>query len=521
MAGEGGIVDRLVVAVEYAYDPVVPDKIDADFSGLIGLAGTLAAAMVGLAISTAGMGDEAAKTARTLELTVEEFTALSYAADHANLAQEALRTGIFTLTRQLAMAHTGTGPVADAFRTLGLQSRIMSGEIKTAGQALPIIADALNGITDDGKRAALSMIVLGEAGPKMRSLLSGGSKGLQEATDRARALGVVFSETDATASEHLMDSLADLKYVMKSITTEIGFHFVPSISRVTDSISDWYIANGEIIRQQIGRTLDGISYSLGLLETPVGKAAAGALALASAWGAAGAAKALYEAAKASSPLVAALGSQAGNAIAVAKAAGPLALAIAAAGLAIDDFAVAAEGGDSVLLDLGEAMGARGETQQAAAGLIKLLSAGTDAAWAFAGALEVGLGDALDALAEKLPSLEPLLAPLRELFDLSAADVIGGAAKQFERSAAGLELGTRYLRGDAGVQFRAGRGVGDLIDDFVTFSPNRPESAQSRPAVTVNVNGSNPNEVARIAGEAARREVKQQTLEALSAVGMPP
>ena len=517
MAGEGGIVDRLVVAVEYAYDTVVPDAIEADFSGLIGLAGTLAAAMVGLAVGAAHAGDAAHDMGIRMGLSAEEVTAWSYAADRAGTSTEVLSRGLVTLQRNLGAARAGSGPAAEAFKKLKIDPK----KFENSSDALFKVADALQSVEDEGDRATLQLALLGEAGPRLSEFLSQGGEGIDELLAQAERIGVVISDADAELSGDFLDAVDDLGEIAASTGRKIGFAVLPALTRVAKGVRDWYLANDDIIGQQIDRVADGIGYALGMLETPVGKAAAGALALASAWGAAGAAKALYEAAKASSPLVAALGSQAGNAIAVAKAAGPLALAIAAAGLAIDDFAVAAEGGDSVLLDLGEAMGARGETQQAAAGLIKLLSAGTDAAWAFAGALEVGIGDAIDAIAAKLPSLEPLLAPLRELFDLSAADVIGGAAKQFERSAAGLELGTRYLRGDAGVQFSEGRDWTDVLGALARFTPDGIARSLASPTVQVQVNGSNPSEVARIAGEAARTEVERQTLEALSAVGMPP
>lgn len=516
MAGEG-IVDRLVVAVEYVYDAVVPDTIEADFEGLIGLAGTLAAAMVGLAVSSAMAGDEAHDMGIRMGLSASEVTAWGYAAERAGTSVDVLSQGLITLQRNLGAARAGAGPAAEAFKRLRIDPR----EIENADDALFHIADRLQEIDDEGERATLRLTLLGEAGPRLAELLGQGSEGIEELLTRADRMGVVISDANAELSGEFLDAIGDLGEIAAGTGRKIGFAVLPALTKVAKGVRDWYLANDDLIGQQIDRVADGIGYALDQLQTPVGKAVAGALALASAWGAAGAAKAMYTAVAASSPLVASLGSQVGAMATATAAAGPLALAIVAAGLAIDDFVVAAENGDSILLDLGEAMGARGETQQAAAGLIDLLDAGTEAAWAFAGALEVGLGDAIDYLADKIPSLEPLIAPLRDLLDLDAAEIIGGAAEQFQRSARGLRLGARYLKGDESVQFRPGRGTGDIIDDFVTFSPLRPESAQSRPAVTVNINGSSPEEVARLAGEAARREVEIQTLETLSAVGMPP
>lgn len=516
MAGEAGVVDRLVVAVDYAYDKRDADIIEADFSGLIGLAGALAAALVGATLEAAAAGDEAIKLARAVNLDVESYTELAYAADMAGASQEVLSAALNALTRQMYAAEAGGKEAQQVFSSLGIDPR----QFADSAEALPAVADALNQIGDEGRRAGLEMKLFGESGGRLRSFLVGGSDEMRRMGERAHDLRIAISEADAVASEGLMDSLSDLGHIAKGLSRNVGFALVPSLTRAADSVIDWYLANDEVIDQQMDRVAAGIGHALDELQTPTGKAIAAAGALAAAWGAVGVARSMYTAAAAASPLVAALGGQAGAALAAAKAGGPLVIAAIAVAAALDDLSMAAEGDDSILLRLGERMGARGETQQAAHGLIELLDAGAEAAWAFGGALSAGIGDAIDELADKIPSLEPLLAPLRDLFDLDAKSILGGAGAQFERSAEGLRKGARYLQGDQGVQFRTGRGWGDVIDDVVLFTPNRDPS---RASVTVQVQAptTSPAEIARIAGEQARAEVERQTYEALLAAEQSP
>ena len=75
MAGEGGIVDRLVVVVDYDYDDGGAAQIETDFQGLIDLASMLASGMVGLAMSSALAGDAAHDLGVQLGMSSEEVTA--------------------------------------------------------------------------------------------------------------------------------------------------------------------------------------------------------------------------------------------------------------------------------------------------------------------------------------------------------------------------------------------------------------------------------------------------------------
>ncbi len=524
MAGEAGVVDRLVVAVDYAYDQAGASAIEADFAHIkslsTGLLASVAALMAGAVYETAELGDSMAKTARSLEMSVESYSELSYAADMAGASEEVMRTGMIALTRQMAAMREGTGPAADAARKLGFQQKVANGEIGTAAELLPVLADALNGVKNDGERAALSLLLLGEAGPKMRSLLVEGSAGLQKMSDRAHALGIVVSDADAALSEEFMDSLADIGNIGRSIGGNIGFGLMPPLLKVTRAIGDWYVANGGIIDQQMDRVIGVTARALDELQTPAGKAVATASALAAAWGAAGVAKSMYGAASAASPLIAALGGQAGAALSAAKSGGPLAAAAVLVTAALDDLTMAAEGNDSILLRLGETMGAKGETQRAAAGLISLFWAGVDATTAWNDVIQTKFLGTLDALAE---ALNPLAA-MQPLFDAlgvvvpdieipSAKQVIGGAAEAMEGASNALNLGARAARGDLSETDRL------VLEQFTAPVVSGLSAALApqyvQPTVSIQVQAAtSPAEIARIAGEQARAEVERQTLEAL-------
>lgn len=523
MAGEAGVVDRLVVAVDYAYDKRDADIIEADFSGLIGLAGALAAALVGATLEAAAAGDEAIKLARAVNLDVESYTELAYAADMAGASQEDLNAALNALTRQMYSATTGGKEAQQVFAALGIDPR----QFEDSADALPAVADALNRIGDEGKRAGVEMKLFGRSGGSLRSFLVGGSDEMRRMGERAHDLRIAISEADAVASEGLMDSLSDLGHIAKGLSRNVGFALVPSLTRAADSVIDWYLANDEIIDQQMDRVAAGIGRALDELQTPAGKAIAAAGSLAAAWGAAGAARSLYNAAAAASPLVSALGGQAGAALSAAKSAGPLAIAVLAVTAAVDDLSNAAEGNDSILLRLGETMGAKGETQRAAAGLINLFWAGVDATSAWNDVIQTKFIGTLDALAE---ALNPLTA-MQPLFDAlgvvvpdieipSAKQVIGGAAEAMEGASDALNLGARAARGDLSETDRLV--LEQLTAPVVSGLSAALAPQYVQPTVSIQVQAAtSPSEIARIAGEHARAEVERQTYEALLAAEQSP
>lgn len=520
MVGEAGVVDRLVVAVTYAYDQIAASEIARDFQGLIGLATGVAGALVGITVASAHAGDEAIKHARSVNLEVEAYTELAYAADMAGVSQEQLGAGLNVVTRQLFAATHGGKEAQKVFSTLGLDPR----QFEDSADALPHIADALNAITDEGERAGLELQLFGRSGGELRSFLVGGSADMERMGDRAHALGVTISEVDALASEHLMDSLSDLGSVATGLARNIGFGLVPPMTRVVDGALDWYLANSKIIDQQMDRVVGGLARGLDLLNTPMGRVVAGGVAVAGAWGAFGAVRSLGAAASAASPLAGALLGQAAGAWAVVRAGGPLALVLAGTAGVLDDVYAAARGDDSILLRLGRTMGAEGEMQKAAGSFTGMLGEVGSAAWDVGAAMVGGIGYGLDYIADHAgpakEAVESLAKVFREADWGGAIDFIGD---RFDDIATG-----------AGIIGRGARGESTDVDRMVTErfnaawsstlfgSSQETRATQAGALVNMTINpqtGMSATQIADLAAEQARTEVYRQTREALAALGM--
>ena len=511
---EDGIVDRLVVAVTYAYDR------GAEMATRMGLdrvaAGVAGASLAwgAMALEAAHAADAAHDAAVQLGMTTEEYTRWAYVVERSGGQVEHLRVGLTSLQRQLGAAREGNEQAADAFGMLGLGAEVASGKLGTAADALPRVLAGLAAIDDDGKRASLSLQVLGEAGPRMAGLLALGSEGIAELTKRADALGATISDDVVDPSGDLIDALEDIGIYARGLSRDVGFALVPALGKVATGTRDWLIANDAIIDQQLDRTVGALGDAISrALDEPVGRAALAAGALAVAWGNRGAAGAMAAAVTNAIPLAGTLGRG-------ALAAAPYVAVTLAAALALDDLAVAADGGDAAILRLAETMGARSEAQEAIASTRDLLYEAADAAYI----LSATMGEALAGSIEELIALIPSLAPLQEFVDTIRGG-IGGALEDFgdrnDRAVSGFRKFGRYVAGDPGVEFGGRRtpdeiqagfrddvnaGVGGAIVQSVIGAP-----------LSVVVNVTAGPTIEQIA-DAAAEEVRRQVLSAVDATG---
>ena len=520
---EDGIVDRLVVAVSYSYDRAGEM---ATRMGLDRVAAGVAGASLAwgaMALEAAHAADQAHDAAVQLGMTTEEYTRWAYVVERSGGQVEHLRVGLTSLQRQLAAARAGNEQAAEGFGALGLGAEVASGKLGTAADALPRVLAGLAAIDDDGKRAALSLQLLGEAGPRMAGLIAQGADGIEALTKRADALGATISDDVVDPSGDLIDALEDIGIYARGLSRDVGFALVPALGKVARGTRDWLIANDAIIDQQLDRTVGALGDAISrALDEPVGRAALAAGALAVAWGNRGAAGAMAAAVTNAIPLAGTLGRG-------ALAAAPYVAVTLAAALALDDLAVAADGGDAAILRLAESMGARSEAQEAIASTRDLLYEAADAASVLAGVMGESLADSIEELVALFPSLEPL----RKFAEAIRAGIPGALESFAERNATaarGFSRFGRYLAGDEDVTLNrlpTAGGISSAGDAFTFLA------AQARPvdalvgdnfatagrgvSVSVAVNaGPTREQIADVAAE----EVRRQVLAGVDAIGEP-
>ena len=119
------VIEELVIRLGFQPSPSARNALrdfEVGLQGLVTAATAAVAALGALTIQQAYAGDEAAKTARALGVTVEEYSRIAAAAAGSGVQIEDLRTGMASLTRQLDAAGQAGSPSPRRSRSSGLRS---------------------------------------------------------------------------------------------------------------------------------------------------------------------------------------------------------------------------------------------------------------------------------------------------------------------------------------------------------------------------------------------------------------
>jgi hypothetical protein len=151
-----------------------------------------------------------------LGVTSEDLQIYRYAATQVGLSQDEMDRGLQRLTRTLGEAQLGSKKAGEVFEALGVDIRTASGAMKTTGEIIPEISQALSKIPDPARRAAVETQLFGKAGQQLDTLLAGGSGAIDELRNAAHNLGIVLSDQEIQRADQTADKLAEVKTVLEA-----------------------------------------------------------------------------------------------------------------------------------------------------------------------------------------------------------------------------------------------------------------------------------------------------------------
>lgn len=201
---------------------------------------TAAAATAGAAIGMFAkkvndLVDEAATTAEKLSMTVESFTALSYAANIADVEVASFTTGMRLLSKNMLDAQAGTGEAKDAFRALGIAVQDSSGKLRTSEAVLLDLAEKFARMEDGAGKTALAMRIFGRSGADLLPLLNKGRGGIEELRKEAERLGVVFTKDMAEAADEFDKNLKRLQASAEGMAVKLSGPLINGLNNTAEA----------------------------------------------------------------------------------------------------------------------------------------------------------------------------------------------------------------------------------------------------------------------------------------------
>lgn len=223
--------------------------------------GAILAPILAVSKMAASAGDDLVNMSTRTGLSVEALSSLSHAAKTSGTNIEELEGGVRKMQKTIFDAAGGSKEAADALADLGLSAADLVS--LSAEDQLNAVADAISKIDEPGKRAAITMEVMGKGATKLIPLLKDGSAGLREFYKQAEAMGLIISTKAAKEAADFNNQLGTLYDTIKRLGFEIASVLIPPLAAAAKWVQEnvtaaikWIGTHKEAV---IGVTLIGIA----------------------------------------------------------------------------------------------------------------------------------------------------------------------------------------------------------------------------------------------------------------------
>lgn len=236
----------------------------------LALSATVATAFGLMAKHSIENADQMGKLAQKAGTTVEQFSALNYVADLANVETEKLTKSYKELSRLLVEAQDPSSKAANTFRSMGIEIRDANGNIVSADAAMENIADRFADTADGAQKVSAAVDLFGsKLGQDMIPFLNQGASEIRNLRNEALLFGQVVDEKTAKAAEKFNDNLTKLKLILQGVVNQVVAEFLPAAADMVESFVEWIKTSGAF-NFAVGVMIDGfktIIYVVQLLST--------------------------------------------------------------------------------------------------------------------------------------------------------------------------------------------------------------------------------------------------------------
>lgn len=218
------------------------------------------------------------EVSQQLGVTTRELQQYRYIATQVGIEQEEMDKGLSNLTKTLGKLSQGAKGPTEALQKLGLsEAEIARVSKMTAGEAIPVLADAFAKLKSPTEQAALAAELFGgKLGPKFLTLLTGGSTALNDLTASFDKLGIELSPEMIARADEAADKMAALKTVLDAKMAILVADNADSIVKLADAMVEGLAAAGRFYNAIVafgdstfGKALSALNRLAGL-ATPLG-----------------------------------------------------------------------------------------------------------------------------------------------------------------------------------------------------------------------------------------------------------
>ena len=211
----------------------------------------------------ASYGGAVDDTSRSLSIATGALQAFRYAADLGGSSASEMDGAIAMLNKNMANASAGQNKnLVKLMGDLGISMRDANGNMKTAAELIPEIADCIKSQTDSTQKAYIATQFFGKSGQNLIKTLNDGSEGLIKAREEAEHFGLVLSDDDVAAAAQFSDSMTRTDKALQGVKNTIGSKLMPVLQPMLDGFNEWIATNREILATLITDAVYDLSNAL-------------------------------------------------------------------------------------------------------------------------------------------------------------------------------------------------------------------------------------------------------------------
>lgn len=195
-----------------------------------------AAAVGGMTVKAAQSADEINTLAKQTGLSVEEIQKFQFASEQIDVSMDTLTGSMSKLTKNMASAKGGAGPVAEAFKTLEVSITDSSGQLRDNEDVFNDTIAALGKISNETERDALAMQIFGKSAQDLNPLILGGADDLKKLGDEAEAAGLILKQDALDNLNSFADSMDTFKATLSGSGSLFATAFAGPMSQGLNTV---------------------------------------------------------------------------------------------------------------------------------------------------------------------------------------------------------------------------------------------------------------------------------------------
>lgn len=215
----------------------------------------------------AQLGDEVHKSAQRISVSTDDYQRFKYIAGQTGVSAEELGGSMGKLNKNIAMAAAGKNKdLAALFKRAGISMRGANGDLRSATDMLPELADLFQRNGNAAVQARIGIAVFGKSWQALAPLLQGGRDGIDQLNERYKRLGISVEENAIVAGEAFGDQMDDMRLVASSYGNTITAKLLPALAPLLEKTIKWAVANREMITTNISKFISDMADSLSKVD---------------------------------------------------------------------------------------------------------------------------------------------------------------------------------------------------------------------------------------------------------------